>query len=67
MIEPPDVLTIEAINPVPRSPYRLKVLDLLTINVAGTLPESPIAGVYPIEPGGVVKLGILTPPWRSPG
>ena len=58
MIEPPDILTIEAINPVPRSPYRLKVLDLLTINVAGTLPESPIAGVYPIEPGGVVKLGI---------
>ena len=58
VIEPPDVLTIEAINPVPRSPYRLKVLDLLTINVAGTLPESPVAGVYPIEPGGVVKLGI---------
>jgi len=58
VIEPPDILTIEAISLVPKSPYRLKVLDVLSIQVSGTLPESPVSGLYPIEPGGVVKLGL---------
>lgn len=56
-IEPPDILQIEALNVVPRAPYRLRSLDVLIINVENTLPESPIAGAYPIEPGGVVNLG----------
>ena len=43
-IEPPDILTIEAIRIVPRSPYRVNTLDVLLVQVAGTLPESPIAG-----------------------
>jgi polysaccharide export outer membrane protein len=56
-IEPPDILDIQALQVVPRAPYRLKSLDVLSIQVSGTLPESPIGGVYPIEPGGTVNLG----------
>ncbi len=56
-IEPPDVLMIEAIHVVPRAPYHLRTLDTLTIDVQGTLPESPISGLYMIEPGGRVNLG----------
>ncbi len=56
-IEPPDILTIDAIHVVPRPPYRLRTFDMLGIEVSGTLPETPISGVYVVEPGGVVKLG----------
>jgi polysaccharide export outer membrane protein len=58
VIEPPDILFIEAVNAVPKSPYRLKTLDVLSIQVAGTLPDAPISGAFPIEPGGIVNLGI---------
>ena len=57
VIEPPDILYIETIHAVPKSPYYLKTLDVLSIRVMGTLPEAPIAGSYPIEPGGVINLG----------
>jgi polysaccharide biosynthesis/export protein len=35
----------------------LRTLDLLSIQVQGTLPDAPIAGTYTVEPGGLVKLG----------
>ena len=57
-IEPPDILVIEAINIVPRSPYILRTADLLAINVIGTLPDAPISGAFPIQPGGIVNLGL---------
>ena len=58
-IEPPDILLIEAVRLVPRPPYHLQTLDLLQIQVQGTLPDVPISGVYRIEPEGIVKLGSL--------
>lgn len=57
-IEPPDILLIDAIHVVPRPPYRLKTLDLLAIQVEGTLSDAPIAGTYPVEVGGTVNLGL---------
>jgi polysaccharide biosynthesis/export protein len=57
-IEPPDMLMIDAVNVVPRPPYHLRTLDLLRIQVQGTFADAPIADVYQIEPGGLVKLGI---------
>lgn len=57
VIEPPDILAIEGINIIPKSPYELKTLDVLSIEGTGTLPDAPIAGAYPIEPGGVINLG----------
>jgi polysaccharide export outer membrane protein len=56
-IEPPDMLVIQAVHIVPRPPYRLRTFDSLAIQVQGTLPDAPISGVYPIEPGGLIKLG----------
>jgi polysaccharide biosynthesis/export protein len=57
VIEPPDVLMIDAIHVVPRAPYHLRTFDLVSIQVQGTLPDAPIAGIYTIEPGGFVRLG----------
>lgn len=57
IIEPPDVLLIDAVHVVPRPPYHLRTLDMLAIQVQGALPDAPIAGIYTIEPGGLVKLG----------
>jgi polysaccharide export outer membrane protein len=57
VIEPPDILSIETIHAVPKSPYQLKTLDVLSIRALGTLPEAPIGGAYAVEPGGVINLG----------
>jgi polysaccharide biosynthesis/export protein len=56
-IEPPDVLMIDALHVVPRSPYFLRTLDVLLIQVQGTLPNAPINGPFRVEPGGAVRLG----------
>lgn len=56
-IEPPDVLTIQATRVIPRSPYRLRPLDSLQLNVEGTLPEQPINGIFVVEPSGLITLG----------
>ena len=62
VIEPPDILNIEGVHIVPKSPYELRTLDVLNITVDGTLPESPIEGPYTVEPGGIINLG---PPIRN--
>jgi polysaccharide export outer membrane protein len=56
-VEPPDILVVEAIHVVPRSPYSLRTGDVLAITVQGTLPDSPVAGAYSVQPGGMVNLG----------
>ena len=57
VVEPPDILTIETVHAVPKSPYMLKTLDVLSVRVLDALPDGPIGGAYPIEPGGVINLG----------
>ncbi len=57
VIEPPDILLIEAVRMVPKAPYRLKTADILAIQVLGTPSDMPITGPHLIEPGGVVRLG----------
>jgi polysaccharide export outer membrane protein len=57
VIEPPDVLMVDAIDIVPLPPYRLNSLDVVSINVEGTPLERPIQGDFPIEPGGLLNLG----------
>lgn len=57
VIEPPDILDINAIKVVPKPPYRIEALDYLSINVVGTPPGQPITGTYAVEPGGAVNLG----------
>jgi len=58
VIEPPDVLTIEALRVVPKAPFRLRPLDLVLVDVVGELPEEEINSVtFAVDPGGFVNLG----------
>src|SRR5262245_25010467 len=57
VVEPPDILLIDALRVVPRPPYRIEPLDSLFIHVTKTKPEEPISGIYAVEPDGVVNLG----------
>jgi polysaccharide export outer membrane protein len=57
VIEPPDILLVDAVRLVPRPPYRVEPLDALAIQVTNTLPKAPIEGVYSVDPSGMVNLG----------
>lgn len=57
VIEPPDILQIDAIRLVPKPPYRIEPLDSLAIRVTEALPEQPIQGIFPVETDGTVNLG----------
>ncbi len=66
-IEPPDILMIDAIHIVPRSPYFLKTGDVLNLHVRGALPDAPIEGAYAIAIGGQVNLGYPYGPVKVTG
>lgn len=57
IIEPPDVLAIEAISLVPRSPYLLKPFDVVSIFTSGLSEDEVIAGEYTLQPNGTIQLG----------
>lgn len=57
-IEPPDILSIDVVNLVPKSPYFLKPGDVLLIEAQGTLPDSPVANLYTVQLDGTVSLGL---------
>ncbi len=56
-IEPPDILQIDMLKMVPRTPYRIDVYDVLQIGVVGALADHPINDFYLVEAGGIVSLG----------
>jgi polysaccharide export outer membrane protein len=58
VIEPPDILTIDAIHAVPKQPYHLQAYDTVILQVEGAPPEAPISGVYPVGPDGMIVLGV---------
>jgi polysaccharide export outer membrane protein len=57
VIEPPDVLIVDAVRLIPRPPYRVEPLDALAILVTNALPKEPIEGIYSVDPSGAVDLG----------
>ena len=57
VIEPPDILLIDALRVVPKPPFRIQSFDVLQVIVEGTLLEQPINGLYVVEPGGMLDLG----------
>jgi polysaccharide export outer membrane protein len=59
VIEPPDILLIDALRVVPKDPFRIGALDILYLDVSGTQPDAPIRGPYAVEPGGSIDLGSL--------
>ena len=57
VIEPPDILLIDALRVVPKPPFKFQSCDTLQVIVEGTLLEQPINGLYVVEPGGMLDLG----------
>jgi polysaccharide export outer membrane protein len=57
VIEPPDILLIEGIKLVPKSPHRIETFDVLLIRVDGEFPDQPIDDQYSVDADGSVNLG----------
>ncbi len=57
VIEPPDILLIDAVAILPRGPYRAQPLDILFIEASPSFPEQPISGQYTVTVEGFVTLG----------
>jgi polysaccharide biosynthesis/export protein len=57
VIEPPDILLVDALRVVPKPPFRVQSFDVLQVMVEGTLLDQPINGLFAVEPGGMVDLG----------
>jgi polysaccharide export outer membrane protein len=59
VIEPPDILLINAVRVIPKPPYRIEPLDALLIQATNLLEGlPPIGGIYGVDPEGNVNLGL---------
>ena len=56
-LEPPDVVVIEVQKMVPKPPYHLQMLDVLRIDVLGTLYDQPVNDFFMISAEGIIDLG----------
>ncbi len=57
MIEPPDILLIEGVKLVPKSPHKVETFDALLVRVEGEFPDQPIDDAYNVDADGSVNLG----------
>ncbi len=57
LIEPPDILTIDAVRLLPRQPYSLHPLDTLAVQVMNSENESLFQASVAIDPSGRLPLG----------
>jgi polysaccharide export outer membrane protein len=57
IIEPPDILTIDAVNLVPHPPYRLRPLDTLQVQTTGLPTDQVIGGELAVGIDGTLVLG----------
>ena len=55
VIEPPDILFIEAVRVVPKPPYHIQATDVLAIEIEGA--NEPIRAAYLVDPNGRIDLG----------
>ena len=57
VIEPPDILIINAIKIVPKPPHKIEPFDGILIRVANAFADQPIADAFAVDPEGKVDLG----------
>jgi len=57
IVEPPDILLIEGVRLVPKSPHKIESFDALLIRVSGAFPDRPIDDAYSVDADGSVNLG----------
>lgn len=62
VIEPPDVLTIEALRLLPKQPYAMQPLDSLAVQISQSTGEPIFSATAAIDPSGQLPLG---PEFRS--
>jgi polysaccharide export outer membrane protein len=63
VIEPPDVLFIQAIRMIPKPPYRIKPLDVLNVVIPlAELGQNALTGSLTVTPEGTIDLG---PPYGT--
>jgi polysaccharide export outer membrane protein len=58
VIEPPDILQIDAVRLVPRGPYKIEPYDVVVLRVTNTFRDEPIDGPYQVETDGTIDLGL---------
>jgi len=58
VVEPPDILQIDALRLVPKGPYRIEPLDTVLLRVTNTFPDEPLDGPYQVEADGTIDLGL---------
>ena len=57
VVEPPDILIINAIKIVPKPPHKIEPFDGILIRVANAFADQPIADAFAVDPEGKVDLG----------
>lgn len=57
VIQPPDVLTISAINLIPKQPYYLQPLDTVRVQIANLGDDTPFAAELTVGIDGTLPLG----------
>ncbi len=57
IIEPPDVLSIDAVTLVPHPPYRLHALDVVKVQASGLPAEANVTGDLTVGIDGTLVLG----------
>lgn len=56
-VEPPDILLIEGVKLVPKSPHKFEIFDVILVRVTGAYPDQPIDDAYSIDADGSINLG----------
>ena len=56
-VAPPDILLIEGVRLVPKSPHKFEIFDVMLVRVTGAFPDQPIDDAYSIDADGTINLG----------
>ncbi len=57
VVEPPDILLIEGVRLVPKSPHKFEIFDVILVRVTGTYADQPIEDAFSIDADGTINLG----------
>jgi polysaccharide biosynthesis/export protein len=57
IIEPPDILTIDAVTLVPRAPYKIRPLDVIQVQATGLPSDAQVTGELTVGIDGTLVMG----------
>ena len=59
VIEPPDILQIDAVRLVPKGPYKIEALDTIVLHATNVLTDAPLEGAFQVDVDGTIDLGAV--------